>query len=54
MSARERIKLLLDDASLFDELMGFAAYNMYQEQGGCPSGATVVGFMSWPGLDDYR
>ena len=43
MSPRERIEYLIDKDSEFIEIGNFAAYNMYQEQGGCPCGGTVAG-----------
>lgn len=43
LTARERIRQLLDDGTPFDELMTFAGWEMYQDVGGCPSGGTVTG-----------
>ncbi len=43
MTARERIAYLLDDASDFTELGLFAGFGMYEEEGGCPAGGTVMG-----------
>ncbi|UBV41626.1 acyl-CoA carboxylase subunit beta [Deinococcus taeanensis] len=43
LTARERIRQLLDDQTPFDELMTFAGWDMYQDVGGCPSGGTVTG-----------
>lgn len=43
LTARERIECLTDDASYFLELGAFAANDMYQEYGGCPSGGVVMG-----------
>lgn len=43
LTARERIKRLIDEGTPFDELMTFAGWEMYQEVGGCPSGGTVTG-----------
>ncbi|GHG19852.1 methylcrotonoyl-CoA carboxylase [Deinococcus indicus] len=43
LTARERIRQLLDDGTVFDELMTFAGWEMYQDVGGCPSGGTVTG-----------
>ena len=43
MLARERIQFLLDDDSEFFEIGAFAAYNMYEEQGGCPAAGVVGG-----------
>ena len=43
LTARERIDQLLDNPNEFFELSTFAAYEMYQEQGGAPSAGTVYG-----------
>ena len=43
LTARERIRRLLDEDSAFDELMGFAGWRMYEEAGGAPSGGVVTG-----------
>ncbi len=43
MSARERIQALLDPDTAFDELMTFAGWEMYQDEGGAPAGGVVVG-----------
>ncbi|MDZ4701638.1 MAG: carboxyl transferase domain-containing protein [Rhodothermales bacterium] len=43
MTARERIAALLDDENDFTELGLFAGYGMYADEGGCPSGGTVMG-----------
>ena len=43
LNARERVALLLDDADDFLELGKFAAYDMYEEFGGCPSAGVVIG-----------
>lgn len=43
LSARDRIKKLLDDKSPFLELGLFAAHEMYESEGGCPSAGVVVG-----------
>ncbi len=42
MTARERIDYLLDKDSQSIEIGAFAGYEMYQEEGGCPSGGVVV------------
>lgn len=42
MTARERIKYLLDDNKPSIEIGAFAGENMYAEHGGCPSGGVVV------------
>ncbi|WP_216318394.1 acyl-CoA carboxylase subunit beta [Deinococcus aestuarii] len=43
LTARERIARLVDEGTVFDELMTFAGWGMYEEVGGCPSGGTVTG-----------
>lgn len=43
LTARERIDYLKDDDSRFIEIGAFAAYEMYQEHGGCPAAGVVVG-----------
>ena len=43
MTARERIKMLIDEGSDFWEIGAFAADGMYEEQGGCPSAGVVCG-----------
>jgi 3-methylcrotonyl-CoA carboxylase beta subunit len=43
LTARERIAYLVDKDSRFTEIGGFAGYEMYAEQGGCPAGGTVAG-----------
>lgn len=40
--ARERIEYLLDKDSPWHEIGAFAGYEMYQDEGGCPSGGVVV------------
>ncbi len=42
MTARERIDYLLDKDSDSIEIGAFAGYEMYPEEGGCPSGGVVV------------
>lgn len=42
MTARERIKYLLDDRKPSIEIGAFAGDGMYEEHGGCPSGGVVV------------
>jgi len=46
--ARERIAYLCDEGKPFIEIGAFAGFDMYEEQGGCPSGGTVsgVGYVS--------
>lgn len=43
MTARERIKALIDEGSEFMEFCSLAGYDMYEEHGGCPSGGVVTG-----------
>jgi 3-methylcrotonyl-CoA carboxylase beta subunit len=43
LTARERIAYLCDADRPFTEIGAFAGYEMYAEQGGCPSGGTVAG-----------
>lgn len=43
LTARERLKYLLDEDKPFIEIGAFAGYNMYKEFGGCPAGGTVAG-----------
>ncbi len=43
MTARERVDYVLDDSDDFLELGLFAGYEMYEDEGGCPSGGTVMG-----------
>ena len=43
LTARERIASLVDDPEQFRELGLFAGYEMYEEEGGCPAGGTVMG-----------
>lgn len=43
LTARERIKKLIDGDSLFYELNTFAAHEMHMEYGGAPSAGTVFG-----------
>ena len=42
LTARERIKLLLDKGCEIQEIGAFAGHDMYKEYGGCPSGGVVV------------
>ncbi len=43
LTARERIDYLIDKDKSFIEIGAFAGYEMYEQQGGCPSGGTVAG-----------
>lgn len=42
LTARERIDYLLDKGNPSIEIAAFAGYEMYEEDGGCPSGGVVV------------
>ncbi|MDX9705707.1 MAG: carboxyl transferase domain-containing protein [Weeksellaceae bacterium] len=42
LTARERIDYLLDKGKTNIEIGAFAGYEMYEEDGGCPSGGVVV------------
>ena len=43
LTARERIDALLDDETEFREIGLFAGRGMYEDEGGCPAGGTVMG-----------
>lgn len=43
LSPRERVKYLIDKGTEFIELGAFAAFEMYEEHGGCPAAGTVSG-----------
>jgi acetyl-CoA carboxylase carboxyltransferase component len=43
LTARERIDGLIDDEGRFYEIGMWAGYEMYEEEGGCPSGGVVAG-----------
>ncbi|MCL4127633.1 UNVERIFIED_CONTAM: hypothetical protein GTU68_045835 [Idotea baltica] len=43
MTARERVKALVDPKSNFFEIGSFAGKGMYKEYGGCPAGGVIVG-----------
>lgn len=43
LTARERIAKLIDPGSPFDELMTFAGYQLYPEEGGAPAGGVITG-----------
>ncbi len=43
ITARERIEYLRDQNKPFTEIGALAGWEMYEEQGGCPSGGTVAG-----------
>jgi 3-methylcrotonyl-CoA carboxylase beta subunit len=42
LTARERVKYLLDENRFSFEMGAFAGYEMYAEHGGCPAGGVVV------------
>ncbi|NLR60244.1 acyl-CoA carboxylase subunit beta [Chitinophaga polysaccharea] len=48
LTARERIDYLVDKDTTFMEIGAFAAYDMYNEYGGCPAAGTVggIGYVS--------
>ena len=43
MLARERIAALVDEDSTFQEIGTFVGEGMYEDEGGCPCGGTVMG-----------
>nr|WP_245623985.1 acyl-CoA carboxylase subunit beta [Flavihumibacter petaseus] len=43
LTARERIRYLLDEPEAFQEIGAFAGDGMYAADGGCPAGGTVAG-----------
>ncbi|HIG73911.1 MAG TPA: acyl-CoA carboxylase subunit beta, partial [Bacteroidetes bacterium] len=43
MTARERVAALLDEGSPFYEVGTFVGRGMYEDEGGCPAGGTVMG-----------
>ncbi len=43
LTARERIAALIDEGTDFMELGLFTGWGMYEDEGGCPSGGTVMG-----------
>lgn len=42
LTARERVEYLLDEGSQSIEIGAFAAYDMYQDEGGCPAAGVIV------------
>lgn len=42
LTARERVEYLLDKGKPVIEIGAFAGYEMYEEEGGCPSGGVVI------------
>jgi 3-methylcrotonyl-CoA carboxylase beta subunit len=51
LHCRERINLLIDKDSYFQEIGLFTAYGMYEEYGGAPSSGTVFGIGKVSGRD---
>ena len=52
LTARERIAALIDEEGpAFDELMTFAGWELYPEEGGAPSGGVVTGIGRVAGRD---
>lgn len=51
MGARERITALCDPGTRFDELMTFAGWEMYPDEGGAPAGGVVTGIGKLHGRD---
>ncbi|TYP95156.1 Acetyl-CoA carboxylase, carboxyltransferase component [Fodinibius salinus] len=51
LTARERIDMLIDEDSRLYELGLWAGYEMYEDEGGCPSGGVVTGIGSVSGRD---
>lgn len=51
LTARERILLLLDESAIFDEIGLWAAYDMYEDEGGCPAAGVVAGIGKVHGRD---
>ena len=43
MTARERVKYLIDKGSFFNEIGRFAAYEMYEEYGNISAAGVIVG-----------
>ncbi|NJB85583.1 acetyl-CoA carboxylase carboxyltransferase component [Lewinella marina] len=44
LTARERVRKLIDPGSEFLEFGAFAGYEMYEEYGGCPAGGVITGY----------
>lgn len=44
LTARERIAALIDSETTFEEIGLWAAYEMYEEAGGCPGAGVITGF----------
>lgn len=51
LTARERIDLLIDEESQLYELGLWAGYEMYEDEGGCPSGGVITGIGTVSGRD---
>jgi 3-methylcrotonyl-CoA carboxylase beta subunit len=51
LTARERIQLLIDPDTHFEEVMGYAGWEMYSEWGGAPGGGVVTGLGRIAGRD---
>jgi 3-methylcrotonyl-CoA carboxylase beta subunit len=49
MTARERVAALCDEGTRFFELGTFVGWEMYEYEGGCPAGGTVMGFATVSG-----
>lgn len=49
MTARERVRFLMDEQSPWTEIGEFAGYGMYEEYGGCPSGGVIAGIATVSG-----
>ena len=49
LTVRERINYLIDEDSNFLEIGAFAAYEMYEEYGGCPAAGVVCGIANVSG-----
>ena len=49
LTVRERINYLIDEESNFLEIGAFAAYEMYEEYGGCPAAGVVCGIANVSG-----
>ncbi len=43
LTARERVARLLDVPADFNEIGRYTGYGMYEDEGGCPAGGTIVG-----------
>jgi 3-methylcrotonyl-CoA carboxylase beta subunit len=51
LGVRERVARLLDPGTALDELMSFAGWEMYPEEGGAPAGGVVTGIGRVHGRD---